>query len=113
MRQLTLRERGGRAAIGLPLDELAVMVQSRNKLAAHGKTVRDATAFYLDHLERIQRCNCDGRRTDERRVGSETEGWARAGVPRRFEETSGKILRGIWDPARRREHRGRIGQLAA
>ena len=57
MRQSTLRERGGRAAIGLPLDELAVMVQSRNKLAAHGKTVRDATAFYLDRLERIQRCN--------------------------------------------------------
>jgi integrase len=57
MRQLTLRERGGRAAIGMPLDELAMMVQSRNKLAVHGKTVRDATAFYLDHLERIQRCN--------------------------------------------------------
>jgi hypothetical protein len=56
MRQLTLRERGGRATIGLPLDELAMM-RSRNKLAAYGKTVRDATAFYLDHLERIQRCN--------------------------------------------------------
>jgi hypothetical protein len=32
-----------------------MMVQSRNKLGR--QTVRDATAFYLDHLERIQRCN--------------------------------------------------------
>jgi len=57
MRQFTLRERGGRAAVGLSLDELAMIVQSRKKLALHGKTVRDATEFYLDHLERIRRCN--------------------------------------------------------
>jgi integrase len=57
MRQSTLRERGGREAVGLPLDELAMIVQSRKKLKLHGKTIRDATAFYIDHLERIRRCN--------------------------------------------------------
>lgn len=57
MRQLTLRERGGRQAVGLPLDELAMMIKARKDLAAHGKTIRDAASFYLDYLERIRRCN--------------------------------------------------------
>src|SRR5262245_48936979 len=57
LRQLTLRERGGREAVGLPLNELSTIVQARKKLAAHGKTLADAATFYLDHLERIRRCN--------------------------------------------------------
>src|SRR6266852_6241784 len=56
-RQLTLRERGGREAVGLPLTELSSIVQARKKLATHGKTLADAATFYLDHLERIRRCN--------------------------------------------------------
>jgi integrase len=57
MRQITLRERGGREAMGLPLNELAAIVQARSELAKHGKSINDAAGFYLDHLERIRRCN--------------------------------------------------------
>src|SRR5947207_5447110 len=57
MRQITLRERGGREAMGLPLNELSAIVQARSALAKHGKSINDAAAFYLDHLERIRRCN--------------------------------------------------------
>src|SRR5213076_1419510 len=56
LRQLTLRERGGREAVGLPLNELSNIVEARRNLAAHGKTINDAAAFYLDHLERVLRC---------------------------------------------------------
>ena len=37
MRQLTLRERGGRNAIGLPLNELSTIVEARKKVAPRGK----------------------------------------------------------------------------
>ena len=57
MRQITLRERGGHEAMGLPLNELAAIVQARSALAKHGKSINDAAGFYLDHLERIRRCN--------------------------------------------------------
>lgn len=57
LRQLTLRERGGREAVGLPLNELSAIVHARKKLATHGKTLADAATFYLDYLERIRRCN--------------------------------------------------------
>src|SRR6266700_3235445 len=57
LRQLTLRERGGREAIGLPLDELSDIVKARRKLSVHGKSLTDAVTFYLDYLEKIRRCN--------------------------------------------------------
>jgi integrase len=57
LRQITLRERGGREAVGLPLNELSAIVEARHKLAEHGKSIDDAATFYLDHLERIRRCN--------------------------------------------------------
>src|SRR5437660_12770260 len=57
VRQLTLRERGGREAVGLPLNELSAIVQARKKLAKHGKTIDDAATFYIDYLERIRRCH--------------------------------------------------------
>jgi integrase len=57
LRQITTLERHGREAIGLPAGELSAIVQARNKLARHGKTIEDAASFYLDYLERIRRCN--------------------------------------------------------
>ena len=57
LRQVTLRERGGREAVGLPLNELSAIVEARHKLAKHGKSIDDAANFYLDHLERIRRCH--------------------------------------------------------
>jgi integrase len=57
LRQLTLRERGGREAMGIPLHELSTIVQERSKLAKYGKTLADAAKHYLDYLERIKRCN--------------------------------------------------------
>jgi len=57
LRQITTLERHGREAIGLPAGELSAIVQARKKLAKHGKTIEDAATFYLDHLERIRRCN--------------------------------------------------------
>src|SRR5437867_13284439 len=35
LRQITLRERGGREAVGLPLNELSDIVEAKRKLAAH------------------------------------------------------------------------------
>jgi hypothetical protein len=52
LRQITLRE-----AVGLPLNELSAIVEARRKLAKHGKSIDEAATFYLDHLERIRRCN--------------------------------------------------------
>src|SRR5713101_6443144 len=57
LRQIALRERGGREAVGLRLNDLSDIVEAKRKLAAHGKTINHAAAFYLDHLERIRRCN--------------------------------------------------------
>ena len=57
LRQITTLARHGREAIGLPAGELSAIVQARNKLARHSKTIEDAAAFYLDYLERIKRCN--------------------------------------------------------
>jgi integrase len=57
LRQITTLERHGREAVGLPPGELSAIIQARKRLAAHGKTIDDAAAFYLDYLERIRRCN--------------------------------------------------------
>ena len=56
LRQITLRERAGQAAVGLPLDELASIIKARKDLAKHGKTINDAATFYSDHLKRVERC---------------------------------------------------------
>src|SRR4029450_11055689 len=57
LRQITTLERHGREAVGLPLSELSAMIEAKNKMAKYGKTVDDAATFFLDHLERINRCN--------------------------------------------------------
>ena len=57
LRQITTLERHGREAVGMPPGELSAIIQAHQRLAKHGKTIDDAAAFYLDHLERIRRCN--------------------------------------------------------
>jgi integrase len=57
LRQITTLARHGREAVGLSPGELSAIVQAREKLAAHGRTLTEAAAFFLDYLERIRRCN--------------------------------------------------------
>jgi integrase len=57
LRQITTLERHGREAVGLAPGDLSAIIQARKKLAKYGKTIDDAATFYLDHLERIRRCN--------------------------------------------------------
>jgi integrase len=57
LRQITTLERHGREAIGLEQRELSDFITARKKLSLHNKTINDAADFYLDHLERIRRCN--------------------------------------------------------
>ena len=57
LRQITTLERHGREAIALPQHELSDFIRARKTLAGYGKTINDATAFYVDHLERVRRCN--------------------------------------------------------
>jgi integrase len=56
LRQKTALERHGREAIALPQHELSDFIKSRKTLAEYGKTIADATAFLVDHLERVRRC---------------------------------------------------------
>ena len=70
LRQITLREKGGRDAVGLPPAELVAIIEARTALANYGKSIKDAADFYIDHLERIRRC---------RRVNAPFRVYARAG----------------------------------
>jgi integrase len=56
LRQQTLLERHSRDAIGLSQREMSDFITVRNKLAEYGKTINDAGAFLVDHLERVRRC---------------------------------------------------------
>jgi integrase len=55
LRQLATLERHGREAIALPQHELSDFIKVRKTLAGYGKTINDAAAFYVDHLERVRR----------------------------------------------------------
>ena len=55
VRQSTLLERYGREAIGLPQRELSDFITAKRDLAEFGKTINDASKFYLDHLKRVRR----------------------------------------------------------
>jgi integrase len=55
LRQSTLLERYGREAIGLPQRELSDFITAKRDLAEFGKTINDASKFYLDHLKRVRR----------------------------------------------------------
>ncbi|MBA2434824.1 MAG: tyrosine-type recombinase/integrase [Chthoniobacterales bacterium] len=37
--------------------ELVTIIEARTGLAKYGKSIREAADFYIDHLERIRRCN--------------------------------------------------------
>jgi integrase len=56
LRQQTLLERHSRDAIGLSQREMSDFITVRNTLAEYGKTINDAGAFLVDHLERVRRC---------------------------------------------------------
>src|SRR5713101_5552043 len=56
LRQQTLLERHSRDAIGLSQREMSDFITTRDKLAEYGKTINDAAAFFIDHLERVRRC---------------------------------------------------------
>ena len=56
LRQRTLHQRQSREAVGLEAHELSSFIDAKRKLAEHGKTLRDATEHYVDHLERVRRC---------------------------------------------------------
>jgi integrase len=57
LRQITTLERHGREALNLSQKEVSDFLHAKKKLAVHGKSINDAATFYLDHLERIRRCN--------------------------------------------------------
>ena len=57
LRQLTALERHGGEAMALPHHELSDFIRARKTLAGYGKTINDATSFFVDHLERVRRCN--------------------------------------------------------
>jgi integrase len=56
MRQKTLRERNAQNLVGASRDVLSDINESIRKLATYEKTIPEAVAFYIDHLERIRRC---------------------------------------------------------
>src|SRR5262249_38903104 len=57
LRQLTALERHGREAVGLSQRELSDFITAKRELAEFGQTINHAKAFYIDHLERVRRCN--------------------------------------------------------
>ena len=57
LRQKTLLERQGRAAIGLSQRELSGFITARARLGEYGKTIDDATDFLINHEKNIRRCN--------------------------------------------------------
>lgn len=56
LRQLTLLERHGREAIGLPQRELSDFITAKRKLAEYEKNISDAVQYFVNHLERVRRC---------------------------------------------------------
>jgi len=57
LRQRTLLERQGREAIGLSQREMSGFITAQNKLAEYGADIVGAVAFFVDHQERVRRCN--------------------------------------------------------
>jgi integrase len=55
LRQLTLLERHGRAAVGLPQRELSDFITAKQRLAKYGKTILDATEHFVAHLQATER----------------------------------------------------------
>jgi integrase len=56
-RQRELLERQGKAALELKDRDLAEFIEARERLQSYGVTIRQATDFAINHLEKIRRCN--------------------------------------------------------
>src|SRR5262249_33407583 len=57
LRQIATLERHGREAVGLPAHVLSEFIKARKRLAAQGKSITDATDFFIRYLEQNRRCN--------------------------------------------------------
>jgi integrase len=57
LRQRTLHQKQSREAVGLEAHQLSSFIDAKKKLSKYDKTITDAIKFYVDHLERIRRCN--------------------------------------------------------
>ena len=57
LRQRTLLERFSREAIGLSQRRMSDFITAQNKLAEYGADIGDAVSFFVDHQERVRRCN--------------------------------------------------------
>jgi len=57
LRQKTLHQKQSREAVGLEAHQLSSFIDAKKKLSKYDKTLTDAIKFYVDHLERIRRCN--------------------------------------------------------
>jgi integrase len=55
LRQLTLLERHGRAAVGLPQRELSDFITAKQRLAKYGKTILEATEHFIAHLQATEK----------------------------------------------------------
>ena len=56
-RQKALLERHSREAVGLSQRMMSEIIGIKDELAKYGKTLSDAAKYYIDHLERVRRCN--------------------------------------------------------
>jgi integrase len=56
LRQIALRERHSREAIGLSQREMSDFITAKNKLADYSETINEAVKFRVDYLERVRRC---------------------------------------------------------
>ena len=57
LRQKTLHQKQSREAVGLEAHQLSSFIDAKKKLSNYDRTITDAVKFYVDHLERIRRCN--------------------------------------------------------
>jgi integrase len=75
LRQRTLLERFSREAIGLSQRRMSDFITAQNKLAEYGADIGDAVSFFVDHQERVRRCNVTvNKLTDEVIEAKERDG---------------------------------------
>jgi integrase len=70
LRQKTLLARHGREAVALSQREMSDFITARKTLAVYAKTINEAIAFYVDHLERVRRCKITMRELADEVLGA-------------------------------------------